>query len=251
MCTATPSSADSGCPPPPPSEGPSAACDDACDAVVGASKALWTTLCFSDTSGCRSHGQCANPIRPPQADYIKAYLTFATQLLLIIMLFMGIDMSQFGIFQQSFLISLTVTAIVISIVKGQVENHMAFRSTFLDGTAHLTPGMLTTVEAAGPVAPFPCPSPSATLSNHIVLMDFFANVVMAVFVVCLQRYQGAIFSLQHDKAPMVRIYDNIQTVSQQGSFLIGGNGRHGPGPGSHWLTNGHEWSNEMFSHSSV
>eukprot|EP00667_Euglena_gracilis_P005585 EG_transcript_5624 len=90
-----------------------------------------------------------------RADYIKAYLTFATQMLLITMLFMGIDLSQFGIFQQSFLISLTVTAIVISIVKGQVENHMAFRETFKD----------------------------ATLNNHIILMDFFANVIMAAFVV--------------------------------------------------------------------
>lgn len=73
------------------------------------------------------------PAAVAQADYIKAYLTFATQMLLITMLFMGIDLSQFGIFQQSFLISLTVTAIVISIVKGQVENHMAFRETFKDG----------------------------------------------------------------------------------------------------------------------
>jgi hypothetical protein len=90
-----------------------------------------------------------------RSDYIKAYLTFATQLMLITMVFLGIDLEQFGIFQQSFLISLTVTAIVFSIVKGQVENHMAFRATFLD----------------------------ATLRNHIILMDFIANVILAGFVV--------------------------------------------------------------------
>lgn len=31
------------------------------------------------------------------------------------------------------MISVTVTAIVMTIVKGQVENHLAFRKTFLDG----------------------------------------------------------------------------------------------------------------------
>lgn len=58
-------------------------------------------------SGVRSAGSalptshaplCPRP-RTRQTDYVKACLTFATQLLLITMLFLGIDLSQFGIFR--------------------------------------------------------------------------------------------------------------------------------------------------------
>jgi len=109
---------------------------------IALNKAEPNVYCYAFLSGQRT-------------DYVKACLTFATQLLLITMLFLGIDLSQFGIFQQSFVISVTVTAIVMTIVKGQVENHLAFRKTFLD----------------------------ATLKNNIIVMDFLANVVMAGFVV--------------------------------------------------------------------